>query len=48
MEVIHSKLIRKCTLKTLSICDYIIVGDKDEYIKEHEEYIDSDGGKYNK
>ncbi len=48
MEVLHSKLIRKCTLKTSSICDYTIVGDKDEYIKEHEEYIYKDGGIYNK
>lgn len=48
MEVMHSKLIRKFTLKTSSICEYIVVGDKDEYIKEHEEYIDSDRGIYNK
>ncbi len=44
----HSKLIRKCTLKTSSICDYVIVGDKDKYTKEHEEFIDKDGGIYNK
>lgn len=44
----HSKLIRKCTLKTSSICGYVIVGDKDKYTKEHEEFIDKDGGIYNK
>lgn len=48
IEVIHSRLIRKCTLKISSICDYVIVGDKDEFIKEHEEFIDKDGGIYNK
>ena len=47
MELIHTKLIRKTTCSNGNICDYAICGDKDFYIKKHEEYIE-DGYRKNK
>ena len=44
MELIHARLIRKTTCANGCVCDYTICGDKDEeYLKQHEEYIDDEG-----
>lgn len=48
MELIHAKLIRTSTCVFKNKCDYTIVGDKDEYIKDHPEYIDENGFRRNK
>ncbi len=48
MELIHAKLIRKTTCSNGKMCDYVICGDKDPYIKGHKEYIDKIGYKRNK
>ena len=40
MKLIHAKLIRKNTCSNGDRCDYTIVGDRDKFIKGHEEYID--------
>lgn len=48
MELIHARLVRITTLGTGEYCDYTIVGDKDPYLKEHEEYRDEKGGRWNK
>ena len=48
MEVLHAKLIRTTTLGRGECCDYAICGDKDPYVKEHPEYRDENGGRWNK
>lgn len=48
MELIHAKLIRTSTCVFANKCDYTIVGDKDEYIKDHPEYIDGNDFRRNK
>lgn len=48
MELIHAKLIRKCTVVDSDKCDYTICGDKDEFIKKHPEYRDELGFRRNK
>lgn len=49
MELIHARLIRKTTCANGCVCDYAICGDKDEeYLKQHEEYIDDEGYRRNK
>ncbi len=48
MEVIHAKLVRTTTLGKGDFCDYTICGDKDPYLKEHEEFRDKMGGRWNK
>ena len=47
MEALHAKLIRSKTLAFSDICDYYIVGDEDEFVKLHPEYINGDGFKVN-
>ncbi len=48
MEVIHARLVRTTTLGKGDFCDYTICGDKDEYLKDHEEFRDELGGRWNK
>lgn len=48
MELIHAKLIRKCTVVDSDKCDYTICGDKDEFVKKHPEYRDELGFRRNK
>ncbi len=48
MELLHAKLIRKGTCVDGDKCDYTICGDKDEYVKQHPEYVDEKGFKRNK
>lgn len=43
IELLHGKLIRKYTLGNGDMCDYAICGDKDPYVREHEEYRDENG-----
>ena len=43
IELMHGKLIRKNTLGNGDVCDYAICGNKDPYVKEHEEYRDEAG-----
>lgn len=48
MEMIKAKLVRRTTCGNGSLCDYAIYGDRDERLKDHVEYVDSDGGRRNK
>ncbi len=48
MELIHARLVRTTTLITGEYCDYAIVGDKDPYLKDREEYRDELGARKNK
>ena len=48
MELIHARLVRTTTLGKGEYCDYAICGDLDPYLKDHEEYRDSYGGRWNK
>lgn len=48
LECMHAKLIRKTTCCNGTKCDYTICGDKDEYIKNHPEYVDEEGYRRNK
>jgi hypothetical protein len=48
MEIIHARLVRTTTLGRGDYCDYAICGDKDPYLKEHEEFRDELGGRWNK
>ena len=48
MELIYAKLVRTTTLGTGKYCDYTIVGNRNSYLKEHEEYRDEKGGRWNK
>lgn len=48
MELIQAKLIRNTTCGNGKICDYAVCGDKDEYAKLHEEYIDKEGYRRNR
>lgn len=48
MEIIHARLVRTTTLGKGAYCDYAICGDKNPYLKEHEEYRDETGGRWNK
>lgn len=43
MELIHAKLVRTKNCATDDKCDYTICGDKDDYLKDHPEYIDEMG-----
>lgn len=48
MEVIHARLVRTTTLGEGNFCDYAICGDRDPYLKEHPEFRDIRGGRWNK
>ncbi len=48
MEVLHAKLVRTTTLGRGEYCDYAICGDEEPYVKEHPEYRDELGGRWNK
>lgn len=48
MEVIHARLIRSTTCGNGEVCDYAICGDKDAYIRLHEEYTDAEGYRRNR
>lgn len=48
MELIHAKLVRTTTLGTGDYCDYTICGDRDPYLREHPEYRDELGGRWNR
>ncbi len=47
MEIIHARLIRTTTLGRGDCCDYCICGDRDPYVKEHPEFRDAAGGRWN-
>lgn len=48
MAYIKARLIRKTTCANGIKCDYTICGDKDPFINEHPEYVDSSGFRRNK
>ena len=48
MEVIHARLVRTTTLGIGDHCDYTICGDKDPFLKDHPEFRDKNGGRWNK
>lgn len=48
MELVKARLVRRTTCGKGSVCDYAIYGDRDERLKDHAEYVDSDGGRRNK
>ena len=48
MECVHARLVRKTTCANGDKCDYTIVGDRDEYLKEHPEYRDEQGYRRNR
>ncbi len=43
LAYMRAKLIRKSTCAKGETCDYLIVGDKDRFAKEHPEFVDEDG-----
>ncbi len=47
MECIHARLVRTTTCANGERCDYTILGDRDEYLKEHKEYRDEAGYRRN-
>ena len=47
MEFLHAKLVRTTTCGNGAVCDYAICGDRDEYLKEHTEYVDEEGYRRN-
>ncbi len=48
MELIHARLVRTTTLGIGDYCDYTICGNKDPYLKDHPEFRDENGGRWNK
>ena len=48
MELIHAKLVRTTTCANGSKCDYAICGDRDEYPRQHPEYVDGQGYRRNR
>ena len=48
MEKINARLIRKTTCANGEKCDYIICGNKDSFITEHPEYVESVGFRRNR
>lgn len=48
MELIHARLVRTTTCSNGCKCDYMICGDRDEYLKEHPEYRDEAGYRRNR
>lgn len=48
MELIHARLIRKTICANGCVCDYTICDEDEEYLKQHEEYIDDEGYRRNK
>ena len=48
MELIHARLVRTKTCGRDGYCDYTICGDEHPYLKEHEEYRDENGGRWNR
>lgn len=48
ISLFRARLIRTTTLGRGECCDYAIVGDRDPYIKKHEEYRDENGAVWNK
>ena len=47
MELFHARLVRTTTCAGGCKCDYTICGDRDEYLKEHPEYVDEAGFRRN-
>lgn len=47
MELLHARLVRTTTCADGCKCDYIICGDRDEYLKEPPEYVDEAGFRRN-
>lgn len=47
MELLHARLVRMTTCADGCKCDYSICGDRDEYLKEHPEYVDEAGFRRN-
>lgn len=47
MELIHARLVRTTTCSNGCKCDYTICGDRDDYLKEHPEYVDEAGYRRN-
>ena len=47
MELLHARLVRMTTCANGCKCDYNICGDRDEYLKEHPEYVDAAGFRRN-
>ena len=48
MELIHARLVRRGNCATDDHCDYTICGDRDDFLKEHEEFVDEMGFRRNK
>ena len=47
MELLHAQLVRANTCAIGDKCDYTICGDRNEYLKEHPEYVDEQGFRRN-
>lgn len=47
MELMHAGLIRKHICAKDNVCDYWIVGDKSQALKEHPKKVDAKGYWYN-
>ncbi len=45
--LLHARLVRTTTCADGCKCDYTICGDRDEYLKEHPEYVDEAGFRRN-
>ena len=48
MELLHGKLVRTTTCGNGNVCDYVICGDQDDYLLQHEEYVDEQGYRRNR
>lgn len=48
MECLRARLVRTSTCGNGTVCDYAICGDRDSYLKEHEEYRDEQGYRRNR
>ncbi len=48
MKITHATLIRKTTCVNGDRCDHLICQSKDKEVKEHPEYVDTDGSRRNR
>ena len=48
MELIRARLVRTTTCADGDRCDYAICGDRDPFLREHPEYRDAQGYRWNR
>ena len=48
MELTHAKLVMTTTYSNGDKCDYMIYGNRDDKLNDHEEYVDENGYRRNK